>query len=190
LESGRLPVQTKAGDIVQYIRSIAESFNNVAAEKELRYSLTTRRQSVFLEFDPEQVTKLLVNLIANAIKFCPVGGNVSVEFGYDHQTQLFRIEVCNDGEPIPEVELSMIFNPFYRAANAKTQGSGIGLALVKELVENMNGTIDAFSDALNGNRFRVLLPLTPAKNPEIQVEDQASKNWYNNICIFACQRST
>ena len=176
LESGRLPVETKAGDIMQYVHSIAESFNDVAAEKELRYSVTTQRESVFLEFDPEHVTKLLVNLIANAIKFCPVGGNVSVEFGYDHQTQLFRIEVFNDGEPIPEGELSMIFNPFYRAANAQTQGSGIGLALVKELVENMNGTIDAFSDALNGNRFRVLLPLTPAKNPEFQTEDRPARS--------------
>jgi signal transduction histidine kinase/DNA-binding response OmpR family regulator len=171
LESNRLPVESRAGDIMQYVHAIAESFNNVAVEKELMYSVTTNRQPVFLEFDPEHMTKLLVNLIANAIKFCPVGGNVSVEFGYDHQTQLFRIEVFNDGEPIPESELSMIFNPFYRAANAQTQGSGIGLALVKELVENMNGTIDAFSDALNGNRFRVLLPLTLAKSSEFKAED-------------------
>jgi signal transduction histidine kinase/DNA-binding response OmpR family regulator len=171
LESGRLPVETKAGDIMQHVCSIAESFNNVAAKKELKYSVIIQREPVFFEFDPEHVTKILVNLIANAIKFCPVGGNVSVEFGYDHQTHLFRIEVFNDGEPIPEGELSMIFNPFYRAANAQTQGSGIGLALVKELVENMNGTIAAFSDASNGNRFRVFLPLIPAKILESQQED-------------------
>ena len=175
LESGRLPVETKAGDIIQYVHSIAESFNNVADEKQLSYSVTSNRESVFLEFDAEHVTKLLVNLIANAIKFCPVGGNVSVEFGYDNQMQLFQIDVFNDGEPIPEGELSMIFNPFYRAANAQTQGSGIGLALVKELVENMNGTIDAFSDALNGTRFRVLLPLAPAKNAEIKAEDRPAR---------------
>ena len=172
LESGRLPVETKAGDIMQYVYSIAESFNNVAAEKERKYSVTIPQEHVYLEFDPEQVTKVVVNLTANAIKFCPVGGNVSLEFGYDHQTKQFRIEVFNDGEPIPEGELSMIFNPFYRAGNAQTQGSGIGLALVKELVENMHGTIDVFSDALTGNRFRVLLPLTPAKRLEFQSEDR------------------
>ncbi|HEY5917616.1 MAG TPA: response regulator, partial [Chryseolinea sp.] len=176
LENSRLPVETKAGDIMQFVHSIAESFNNVAAEKELRYLITTQPESVFLEFEPEHVTKLLVNLIANAIKFCPVGGNASVEFGYDRQKQLFRIEVFNDGEPIPEGELSMIFNPFYRAGNAQTQGSGIGLALVKELVENMKGTIDAFSDALNGNRFRVLLPLTPAKNAEFLGEGRPTRS--------------
>jgi signal transduction histidine kinase/DNA-binding response OmpR family regulator len=168
LESGRLPLKPKAGDIMQYVQSIAESFNNMAAEKELKYSVDIKPKCVYLEFDPEQVTKLVVNLTANAIKFCPVAGNVSLEFGYDDQLQKFRIDVYNDGEAIPEGELSMIFDPFYRASNAQTQGSGIGLALVKELVENMNGTIDAFSDALNGNRFRVLLPLSPAKGFEFQ----------------------
>jgi signal transduction histidine kinase/DNA-binding response OmpR family regulator len=172
LEVGRLPVATKVGDIMQNVSSIAESFNEVAAEKELKYSVTIQRKPVYVESDAEQIAKILVNLLANAVKFCPVEGKVSLEIGYDDQKQQFWMEVCNDGKPIPEGELSMIFNPFYRAGNTEIQGAGIGLALVKELVENMNGTVDAFSDPVNGNRFRVLLPLPPAKNPEFQTEDK------------------
>ncbi len=166
LESGRLPVETKAGDIMQYVNSIAESFNNAAAEKELKYTVTIPPKLVFLEFDPEQMAKILVNLLSNAIKFSPVGGNVSLEVGYDNKTQQFLIDVGNEGKPIPDGELSLIFNPFYRAGNAQSQGSGIGLALVKELVDNMNGTIEAYSDPVHGNMFRVVLPLHQAKNLE------------------------
>lgn len=163
LESGRLPVETKAGDIMRYVNSIAESFNNAATAKELKYAVTIPPQPVFLEFDPEQIAKILVNLLANAVKFSPVGGNVSLDVRYDNQTQQLHMDVGNDGVVIPQGELSFIFNPFYRAGDAQTQGSGIGLALVKELVENMNGTIEAYSDSVNGNMFRVVLPLHLAK---------------------------
>jgi DNA-binding response OmpR family regulator len=114
---------------------------------------------------------VLVNLISNAIKFCPFGGTVSLLLGYDDRAQLLNIEVWNDGKSIPEGELPMIFNPFYRAGNAQTQGSGIGLALVKELVENMNGSIVAVSDSVNGNKFSVCIPLQKTVAPEFQQED-------------------
>jgi signal transduction histidine kinase len=112
-----------------------------------------------MEADATQFQRALSNLISNAIKYTPAGGNVKIE-AYESNASLI-IEVADSGIGIEAQDLPYIFERFYRAQNAKRfeKGTGLGLAIVKRIIELHNGTISASSKAGEGSRFTITLPL-------------------------------
>jgi signal transduction histidine kinase len=107
--------------------------------------------------DVEKLERVLINILSNALKFTDSGG-VSIDYGL--RGSRFFIEVRDTGRGIPESELPLIFNRFYRPEQSGVEGLGLGLAIVKELVDVMGGEITVKSAVGAGSRFRVSLPFT------------------------------
>jgi signal transduction histidine kinase len=111
--------------------------------------------------DPQQLHQVFVNLIENAIKFTPEGGRVDLRLA--QRGHWLMVEVCDTGVGIPEDALPHVFERFYRAPGAKDiKGSGLGLSLVKAIVEAHGGKVEAESQINVGSTFRVILPVADA----------------------------
>jgi signal transduction histidine kinase len=122
---------------------------------------------VVLRFDRERIVQLLTNLIGNALKFTPRGGAVSVRLADD--VEQATIDVRDTGAGIPADELPRVFERFYRGTNtgeARASGSGLGMAIVRSIVEMHGGEIDISSVVGQGTVVRITLPRSPAKVSE------------------------
>jgi signal transduction histidine kinase len=114
------------------------------------------KPDLIVNTDVEKLEKVLRNIISNALKFTDKGG-VSIDYGLKGNS--FFIEIKDTGRGIPEDELPLVFNRFYRWEASGIEGLGLGLAIVKELVDVMGGEITVKSRVAEGTSFRVLLPL-------------------------------
>ena len=146
------------GDVVPYLKMIAANYEDAANEKNIKFQFITEKDEIMMDFVPDYVHKILNNLISNAIKFTPVEGSVSLTVGVGSQCLVIR--VADTGRGIPKADLTSIFEAFHQASNAYDKmGSGVGLALVKQVVESMNGEVGIISTVDVGSTFTVRLPL-------------------------------
>jgi len=160
LESGGLKLKPQQSDIVPYLRYLVESFQTYANSHNLSLLFFTNLEVKVMDYDPEQLKQVVTNLISNAIKFTPSGGEIRVKVGQQgHQLQ---IVVADTGIGIAPEKLPHIFNRFYQADDSDTragEGTGIGLAHTQELVRLMEGEIEVVSQPGEGTRFTILLPV-------------------------------
>jgi signal transduction histidine kinase len=114
--------------------------------------------------DGHRLEQLLDNLITNALKYTPEGGQVATRLG--RENGYVRIEVEDSGMGIPAKEQQFLFDRFFRATSATTEaipGVGLGLTVVKAIVEAHRGRIQVESEEGRGTTFRVVLPLEPVR---------------------------
>lgn len=197
LESGALQLQPEPGDAMQFIKVVTESFSSLAAGKNQKLSVETHPDRFITMFDPARFQQVLSNLIGNALKYTPQGGEITVRAEIvsngtilpDSEMEILEIEVRDNGIGIPMEKQAQLFDRFYRAetgAGQPEEGTGIGLALVKELVALMRGEIQVESAGGEGSVFRLRLPvhahtLVPEINggpeslPELQNGSQPEK---------------
>ncbi len=158
LESGRMTLKAYERDIVGFAKGIFECFTYTAARKGLGLSFDSADGEIRAYFDPEKMEKVFLNLFVNALKFSPPGGSILFrisrkEAGSNRKCfpdGYAECTVTNTGIGIPEEHIDRVFERFYRAENPLEpghEGSGVGLALAKELVRLHRGTIDAASSA-------------------------------------------
>lgn len=154
------------GDAVTYIRMLAECHQILAQDKNIEFLFTAKQSSVMMDFIPSYLTKIVRNLLSNAIKFTPRHGMVraSVEVEKDK----LKLVVRDNGQGIPSDDIPYIFDLFYQLQNPSADvGSGVGLALTKQLVQAMNGTIDVESEVEVGTTFTVSLPLKATRQDAV-----------------------
>jgi len=163
LEAGMLAVHQEQGDIVAYIRYLVESFHSNAAAKNIRLSVESQWENLIMDFDSDKIMMIVSNLLANAIKFTPEEGAVTVKLGPSGITAAFspepaaiQLSVEDTGAGIPPESLPFIFDRFHQAGGT-AGGSGIGLALVRELVHLLGGEIGVESSPGRGAIFTVTL---------------------------------
>ncbi len=146
-------------DMVKYIGGIVSAFKDFAKQKNIELVFVSEKNSLFTEYDFDKLDKILSNLLSNAIKFCDAKDKVRVTF-YSKNDNLDTciLEVDDTGRGIPEEHLKYIFEPFYQANNSNG-GSGLGLALVRELVRLLKGKIDVESRINIGTRITLQLPV-------------------------------
>lgn len=157
LESGTVKLALHPGDVVQFVRTLAFSFESLASRKNISLEvLGAETGKGIAYYDPLKLEKIIVNLLSNAFKYSPEGGSVSVSITNEHNSLQF--EVTDTGKGIPEAELPHIFDRFYRTEGSEAKGSGIGLALCKELVAVHNGSIEVSSQPGTGTSFRLQIP--------------------------------
>lgn len=163
-ENNQLKTNLVQGDMANYVRYIAESFHSMANHRNVILRSETRLPELMMDFDPEKIRQILSNLISNALKFTPPGGEIvlrldKVESG---GTQAMILEVSDTGEGIAPESLPRIFDRFYQAEHKanKAGGTGIGLALAKELANLLGGSISATSELGKGATFSVRLPIS------------------------------
>jgi DNA-binding response OmpR family regulator len=152
-----MKLQIIKGDVLQLLKTITVSFDSMAERKQIHYHIHFPEQSPIVFFDKDKLEKIFINLLGNAFKYTPEQGTVSVNITAEENR--LRLVVEDNGPGIPKKELDKVFDRFYQVEGTEDKGSGIGLALVKELVELYRGQISVSSEPGKGSRFRVSLPI-------------------------------
>ena len=163
LKSNAPQSEYQHGDIVGYIYMIFDGAKILANRKNIHYRFHSQEKIFEMDFIPDYITKIVGNLISNAIKFTPEEGDIMVSIKTTDNK--FTLTVKDNGCGISAQDLPYIFDAFYQCDNnPRTIGSGIGLSLVKQLVEAMNGSITVESEENKGSKFTVTL-LTSNSTP-------------------------
>ncbi len=164
LDSGLMKMQLVQADIIGYLQYLTESFYSMAQERKVRLTFYPETPNLVMDFDEEKIQVIAYNLLSNALKFTGEGGKVVLHASQIEQNgaPFLQLKVQDTGVGIAEKELTHIFDRFYQADNSTTrkgEGTGIGLTLVKELVELMEGSIRVESILGKGTTFTLLLPI-------------------------------
>lgn len=180
LESGVTKLELHKDDVIAFLKGLTFSFQSLADEKDITLECHTAVQNLRMDFDKDKMEKIMFNLLSNAFKFTPNLGTVkvSVEPVTIDKTDFLNIDIEDSGVGIPESQMPFIFDRFYQADNTQirnSDGSGIGLALTKELVELHGGTISVKSEHGAGTVFSVLLPMCDNISVQISSPDQQMK---------------
>jgi signal transduction histidine kinase len=142
---------------MQDLRAFSEEY---ASQKGVELRFDVEESLPQLLADEKLLDELFVNLVSNAIKYTPKGGRVRVSLAKESSVHV-RFEVHDNGIGIPEQDRSRLFSEFFRSKNAKAftqEGTGLGLVIVKEILEFINGEIQVESEVGKGTRISVLLP--------------------------------
>jgi PAS domain S-box-containing protein len=168
IETGRLSLSKEAVDVGQAIQEAMELVTPLAAARRVRLQSLPECND-FVLADRQRLKQVLLNLFSNAIKYNRRGGSVRV--GCEKIDNQLQIVISDTGRGIPESKVDQLYQPFQRlgAEQSNVEGTGLGLAVAKRLVEAMDGTIGFKSVAAKGSSFWVQLALTddPLKHPDI-----------------------
>ncbi len=161
LRSGRLDLNPERFDLVELVREMVERFALLTPTGESsRVRLEVKEAHLWGNWDRGRIEQVLTNLLSNALKYSPSGGEVLVEVGRRGNDAL--VSVRDQGIGIPAEQQARIFEPFGRASNArvkKIEGAGLGLHISKEIVERHGGRIWFTSEEGRGSTFCFTLPL-------------------------------
>lgn len=164
LESGKSRLNLIQADIITYLQYLNESFLSAAEAKHIRLSFYPEVPQLVMDFDEEKIQQIVYNLLSNAIKFTPENGTIifHAKLLAEQEQSMLQLKIQDSGSGIPTEHLAYIFDRFYQVENTNNPnqgGTGIGLALTKELVEYMGGSITVSSQERQGSLFTVLLPI-------------------------------
>lgn len=165
IETGAMKVNRQLGDVIAYLRYITDSFHSFAGSKGVSLHFLATVKELAIDYDEDKLLKILSNLLSNAIKYTPPGGDVHllVDIKILKNLELLEIRVKDTGIGIPSEKQARVFDRFYQVDDSATrqgEGVGIGLALTKELVKLLNGSISVQSEPGKGSEFLVQLPVT------------------------------
>jgi signal transduction histidine kinase len=160
LEAGRLPLSKRPLDLNATLHEVAARYQALPNKRGVRFAENLCAEPLPVVGDPDRLTQVVVNLLDNALKFCNPGGEVRLTSARQGGSAV--IEVYNSGAGIAPEDLPHIFDRFYRSDHPRAQqtgGSGIGLAIVRELVHVHGGAVTAASELGHGTTMAVHLPL-------------------------------
>jgi signal transduction histidine kinase len=147
-------------DGVKVLRALEELYASPASEKGVAVDFVIDPSAPELLADGKLLDELFGNLISNAIKYTPSGGKVRVSLAGEKEHRV-RLEVSDSGIGIPEEDIPRLFTEFFRAENAKAlaeEGTGLGLVIVKEILDFLGGSISVKSKVGEGTTLTCLLP--------------------------------
>ncbi|MEM9679806.1 MAG: ATP-binding protein, partial [Bacteroidota bacterium] len=167
LDEGSLSLSVSRSDIVDFVQQLTEPFQFMANKKEITFNFISQVEQIDTYFDPDVIEKVVYNLLSNAFKFTPSGGQVALEVTEKtgriktYEGQYLEIEVRDSGHGISRSKLSKVFERFYKETSKEENkdGAGIGLAFTKSLVDLHHGIIKAHSKKGVGSNFIVQLPI-------------------------------
>lgn len=157
-EQGYLKLKVESHDITSFVKEIYMSFYEYALKNHITYKFEAPEQCIPLWFDPTQLKKVVINLLSNAFKYTKSGGSITITIRSLSEQVAFSIK--DSGVGIPQESIKKIFDRFYQIDGQTSNlslGTGIGLALVKSIVELHKGTIEVESNVQIGSCFTVTL---------------------------------
>lgn len=157
-ELGKLQLRTSNNNISKHCETIALSFKEQARFKHIDFTFESDNDDIMLWYDKDKLEHVIYNLLANAFKFTPREGQIQfkIKSNYEH----FFLKISDSGIGINEENLKHIFDMFYQSKEGKAVGgTGIGLALTKELITLHKGEINVVSSINKGAEFSIKLPL-------------------------------
>ncbi|MVM39895.1 response regulator [Spirosoma sp. HMF3257] len=162
LDAGQLQPDVKPGNLTEWLRLLTGSFSSLADSRSIQLAFLAK-SNLFNSayFDQDKVEKIVTNLLANALKFTPANGAILVLLAASADKQAI-IQIQDTGVGIPADQQKRIFERFHQVAGNSTtnvEGTGIGLALVRELVSVLKGSVSVESQVAQGTTFTVTLPV-------------------------------
>jgi two-component system CheB/CheR fusion protein len=185
IESGFFEINLHNHNIIQLVEDITMSVADYVRHKGLELVFDTETEEIMMSVDADKIEKILLNLLSNAVKFSKPGGEISVYI--KRNSDLVTITVKDNGIGIPQEKLDIIFERFRQVDSSLTrnyEGSGIGLSLVKNLVELHGGRIYVSSEYGKGSEFAIELPIiTKDENIRIPSEPNNGQDYLQRIII-------
>ena len=161
LEEGFLTPKYSQIDVIKYINYLGESFQSWAEQKAIALTVYSEIHELWMDTDREKLGQIIRNLLSNALKFTPEKGKIILHIAQADSQLILKVQ--DSGEGIHPEDIPHIFDRFYQGKkelNAQHVGTGIGLALVKDLVTLLNGSITVSSNPDSGTVFNIQLPIT------------------------------
>ncbi|MEA4937863.1 MAG: two-component regulator propeller domain-containing protein [Paludibacter sp.] len=161
-EQGFMDLKVSENNIISFLNEIFLSFKELAQSQEITYTFEYKNPEIKVWFDENQMEKVFYNLISNAFKYTPQKGKITLKV--EEIEYMVMVTVLDNGVGIDKKSIDLVFDRFYQAENSSLdsttrQGSGIGLALAKGIVNLHHGEIGVTSESNNGSKFWVKLPL-------------------------------
>lgn len=172
-------LQSVEADFVTFTRDVAESFKDLAERKNIGFSFTSELNHYFTMFDQDKIERVFFNLLSNAFKFTPKGGEVKFTINVALAKPGLNVSIEDSGIGMSEEVKDKIFDRFYQADSDPAilnQGSGIGLSIAKEFVRLHDGIIEVESIAGKGTVFNIYFPFIRIENVSILNDDDLSIN--------------
>ena len=175
--AGHVKINRRNMDIVFLTRTIVKSVDLYAKQKGVLLKFLTEIESREMAIDEEKYERILLNLLSNAIKFTPKDKSIDVHISCKNRQAI--ITVKDEGVGIPKAKQKLIFERFGQVDSSLTrqaEGTGIGLSLVKTLVEEINGTVTVDSEEGMGSAFIVTLPITKLRSDMPEINDMVTSD--------------
>lgn len=162
LSSNKIQIRRMPTDVVSVVHQAIEACRPDLEEAQHRLSVSVPDEPIWLDADPERIAQVVTNLLNNAIRYTPRGGALTVSVATSGNDAV--LTVADTGVGLAPGDLDRVFDMFAQVSGPGSGGLGIGLALVRGIVEAHGGRVDARSDGPGrGSEFRVVLPLSPAE---------------------------
>ena len=179
MESHQLKLNFTHGNIINYMQYLCESFHSAATDKGITLAFYTEVEHLKMDYDEAKVQHIVYNLLSNALKFTPEYGKIIFHVTQEDtlKQSFLKMKIKDNGIGISDVHLPHIFDRFYQVDDSsvrKGEGTGIGLALTKELIELMKGSIQVKSVEQIGTTFIVKLPI---ENNIQQIKERPQKEF-------------
>lgn len=179
MQEQEVKLDLKRRDIILYIKDTCELFSDLSIRKGIQFKIESSLDQLMMDFDADKLERILFNLLSNAFKFTPKGGEVALKI--DYLTDLegkywLQIIITDTGIGIAEANHDRIFDRFFQSDTDRSvlnQGSGIGLSIVREFVQLHQGNIAVASEPGLGSTFTVQLPIADPQ-PLLATEQPAS----------------
>jgi two-component system phosphate regulon sensor histidine kinase PhoR len=160
IETGKVELKLEPVNLNSLVEEVIARLKPQAERQNLTLDMALREDLPFAQVDKERIRQVMVNLIHNAIKFNRPGGSIRIRTL--HSEDSISVEVSDNGTGIAKDDLPHVFERFYKADKSRVgQGSGMGLAIAKHIVEAHGGEISVQSEEGKGSTFRFILPLMP-----------------------------
>ena len=178
VENGKQRLRVSRGNLTRFLRHSVDAFAPLVRRKSLRLVIEGDEEELEGYFDPDKLDKIMYNLLSNAAKYTPEGRIITVTQQYLPEKGWFVVCVNNPGEIIPVSKQAHLFERFYEGEYRKfhTIGTGIGLALTKDLVTLHHGNIHVVSDAETGNTFTVSFPIARDAYANEEIDEEPEMN--------------
>lgn len=165
LDVGAETLHLQAGDFVHFISELCHPFQAYAIDRHMNFTFSSEIEILTMQFDPDKVQKIILNLLSNAFKYTPDGGSIKAHI-YQEDDRVC-VSVSDSGQGISKADKEHVFERFYQATQKQHKtGSGIGLHIVSEYVHMHGGTVIVADNEPQGSIFTIKFPIQEASIPE------------------------
>ncbi|WP_282080406.1 hybrid sensor histidine kinase/response regulator transcription factor [Aquimarina algiphila] len=184
-EAGKLLIHASKYDMVLFVKNIRLSFSELAKNRNIKYTFESSKESIETWFDKIEMKKVILNILSNAFKFTPKNGTISIKISNhvsindNANNNYVKIEISDSGKGISKEDLEFVFDRYFQLGqqNELRSGTGVGLALAKDIVELHHGKIYAESTLGEGSCFTILLLLGNSHlSPQEIIEEEYTEN--------------
>ena len=156
-----------SGDITLYIAMIVDTYRDYARSRNIDLQFFAN-EPIEMDFVSDYISKVMNNLLSNALKFTPEYGRVNISI--QRKDGLLHLEVADTGQGIPQESIPHLFEPFYQTeTGTQYTGSGVGLALVKQIIDAMQGSIKVKSIPGQGSTFSIAIPIRHKSHRQVEL---------------------